>query len=202
MQYCGNYANIGGVAGCTVTNPAGPFPGTVYVNGNPLPRARKWQGNFALTYSVPFRDGVCYATTDWDYRSSYNMFLYEAREYKAKPLVEGGLHAGCKWDNGKYELAAYSRNITNRIQVIAAIDFDYRSTRRRSGLASERRSFGLPNTRRISSVDKPSSLSISPPCPIPISEIRWSTASTKNCMGRLVRRHIRRCRCVFLIILY
>ncbi len=138
VQYCGNYANTNGVAGCTVTNPAGPFPGTVYINGNPLPRAPTWQGNFTLTYSVPYKDGDLYAMTDWDYRSTYNMFLYEAREYKAKPLAQGGLRVGYKWDNGKYELAAYSRNITNRIQVTGAIDFD-----NLTGMLNEPRTYGL-----------------------------------------------------------
>jgi iron complex outermembrane receptor protein len=138
VQYCGNYANTNGLAGCTVTNPAGPFPGTAYINGNPLPRAPKWQGNFTLTYSVPFKDGDLYAMTDWDYRSTYNMFLYEAKEYTAKPLVEGGLRVGYKWGEGKYELAAYSRNITNRIQVTAAIDFD-----NLTGMLNEPRTYGV-----------------------------------------------------------
>jgi len=138
VQYCGNYANTQGVAGCTVTNPAGPFPGTVLIGGNPLPRAPRWQGNFTLTYSVPFKDGDLYAMTDWDYRSTYNMFLYEAKEYTAKPLVEGGLRVGYKWGEGKYELAAYSRNITNRIQVTAAIDFD-----NLTGMLNEPRTYGV-----------------------------------------------------------
>jgi hypothetical protein len=102
-----------------------------------LPRAPKWQGNFTLTYSTPVGAGDFYAMTDWDYRSSYNMFLYEAREYKAKPLVQGGLRAGYKWGDGKYELAAYARNITNRIQVVAAIDFD-----NLTGILNEPRTFG------------------------------------------------------------
>jgi iron complex outermembrane receptor protein len=91
-----------------------------------------------LTYSTPIGDGDFYATTDWNYRSTYNMFLYEAREYTAKSLLEGGLRAGYKWANGKYELAAYSRNITNRIQVIAAIDFD-----NLTGMLNEPRTYGL-----------------------------------------------------------
>lgn len=71
-----------------------PFPGTVLIDGNPLPRAPEWQGNFTLTCSTPVGAGDFYALTDWDYRSTYNMFLYEAREYKAKPLLQGGLRAG------------------------------------------------------------------------------------------------------------
>lgn len=137
VQYCGNYANTGGVAGCTVTNAAGPFPGTVYINGNPLPRAPKWEGNFTLRYGVPMGNGDFYALTDWSYRSTYNMFLYAAKEYKAKPLLEGGLRAGYKWGDDKYEVAAYARNITNRQQIIAAIDFD-----NLTGMLNEPRTYG------------------------------------------------------------
>lgn len=135
VQYCGN-VNNNPASGCTVTDPAGPFPGTVSINGNPLPRAPKWQGNFTLRYSIPMADGEFYAYTDWVYRSTYNMFLYEAKEYKAKSLLEGGLRVGYKWSN--YEVAAFARNITNRIQLVGAIDFD-----NLTGMLNEPRTFGV-----------------------------------------------------------
>ncbi|MEO6918318.1 MAG: TonB-dependent receptor [Collimonas sp.] len=127
---CGN--------GCTVTNPAGPVAGTVLINGNPLPRAPKWVGNFTLKYTTALASGELYAFTDWAYKDSYNMFLYEAKEYTAKPLLEGGLRVGYRWDGGKYEIAAYGRNITNRQQVIAAIDFN-----NLTGIVNEPRSYGV-----------------------------------------------------------
>ncbi|MBI3283840.1 MAG: TonB-dependent receptor [Burkholderiales bacterium] len=127
---CGN--------GCSVTNPAGPVAGTVLIGGNPLPRAPKWVGNFTLKYSTPVANGDLYVFTDWAYKDTYNMFLYEAKEYKAKALLEGGLRVGYKWADGKYELAAYGRNITNRQQVIAAIDFD-----NLTGILNEPRSYGV-----------------------------------------------------------
>jgi iron complex outermembrane receptor protein len=65
------------------------------------------------------------------------MFLYEAKEYKAKSLLEGGLRVGYKWADGKYEVAAFARNITNRIQVVAAIDFD-----NLTGIVNEPRNYG------------------------------------------------------------
>ena len=123
VQQCGNFANTGGRAGCTVTDPVGPFPGTVRIDGNPMPRAPKWQGNFTLRYSVPMGNGDFFAYTDWAYRTTYNMFLYEAKEYTAKSLLEGGLRVGYKWGDGKYEVAAFARNITDRVQVVGAIDF-------------------------------------------------------------------------------
>ena len=108
VQQCGNFANTGGVAGCTVTDPVGPFPGTVRIDGNPLPRAPKWQSNFTLRYSMPMAERRVLRATDWAYRSTYNMFLYEAKEYKAKSLLEGGLRVGYKWHDGKYEVAAFA----------------------------------------------------------------------------------------------
>jgi iron complex outermembrane receptor protein len=127
---CGN--------GCTVTNPAGAVPGTVLINGNPLPRAPKWVGNITLRYGTPLGNGEIYAYTDWSYRDTYNMFLYEAKEYKAKSLVEGGLRAGYKWRDGKYEVAGYVRNIADKVQVVAAIDFD-----NLAGIVNEPRTYGV-----------------------------------------------------------
>ena len=127
---CGN--------GCTVTNPAGTVKGTTLINGNPLPRAPKWVGNFTLRYSKPVADGEFFAFTDWAYRDTYNMFLYEAKEYKAKSLLEGGLRVGYKWSDGKYELAAYGRNITDKRQVIAAIDFN-----NLTGIVNDPRTYGV-----------------------------------------------------------
>ncbi|NHZ79609.1 TonB-dependent receptor [Massilia sp. CCM 8695] len=136
VQTCGNEPNTKGVNGCTPTGVAGPFAYTQKLNGNPLPRAPKWQGNFTLRYSVPVADGEFFAYTDWAYRSTYNMFLYEAKEYKAKSLVEGGLRMGYKWDN--YEVAAFARNITDKVQSVGAIDFD-----NLTGMVNEPRSFGV-----------------------------------------------------------
>ena len=129
---CGN--------GCTVTNPTQTVGGgtIALINGNPLPRAPKWVGNFTLRYSTPVGNGEFYAYTDWAYRDKYNMFLYEAKEYKAKSMLEGGLRAGYKWADGKYEVAAYGRNITGREQVIAAIDFN-----NLTGIVNEPRTYGV-----------------------------------------------------------
>lgn len=138
VQQCGNFANTGGKAGCTVTDPAGPFAGTVLINGNPLPRAPKFQSNFTLRYSTPVANGEFYAATDWAYRSTYNMFLYEAKEYKAKALLEGGVRVGYKWQDGKYEVAAFGRNITDKVQVVGAIDFD-----NLTGILNEPRTLGV-----------------------------------------------------------
>ena len=126
--------------GCTVLDPVKTISGgtVALINGNPLPRAPKWQHNVTLRFSQPLGDGEIYAYTDWAYRSSYNFFLYEAAEYKAKNLVEGGLRVGYRWGDGKYELAAYGRNITNRIQALGAIDFN-----NLTGIVNEPRTYGV-----------------------------------------------------------
>jgi iron complex outermembrane receptor protein len=140
VQPCGN-AGFGFLTpdtGCTVLNAAGPLPGTVGINGNPLPRAPKVVWNWTLKYSTEIGDGDLYVLTDWAYKDKYNMFLYEAKEYTAKSALEGGLRVGYGWNNGKYEVAAFSRNITNHRQVVAAIDFD-----NLTGIVNEPRSYGV-----------------------------------------------------------
>ena len=125
--------------GCTVIDPANPaVPGTVLIGGNPLPRAPKWVGNWTLRYSTPIQGGEVYVLTDWSYRDTYNFFLYEAKEYKGKSLLEGGLRAGYKFADGKYELAAYVRNITNKVQLVGAIDFN-----NLTGIVNEPRNIGM-----------------------------------------------------------
>ena len=49
---------------------------------------------------------------------------------------EGGLRVGYKWDN--YEVAAFARNITDRVQTVAAIDFD-----NLTGMVNEPRTLGV-----------------------------------------------------------
>ena len=136
VQYCGNLGNTApNPYGCTPTNAPGPFAGTSKIDGNPLPRAPKTQLNFTLKYSTEIGNGEFYAYTDWTYRSSYNFFLYEAPEYKAKPLTEGGARVGYKWS--KYEVAAFARNITDKRVLIGAIDFD-----NLTGMLNEPRTIG------------------------------------------------------------
>ncbi|RZJ10641.1 MAG: TonB-dependent receptor [Rubrivivax sp.] len=127
---CGN--------GCTVLDPAGPLPGTVSINGNDLPRAPKIVWNWTLKYSTALANGELTVLTDWAFKDKYNMFLYEAVEYRAKSAVEGGLRVGYGWANGKYEVAAFGRNITNHRQIVAAIDFN-----NLTGIVNEPRSYGV-----------------------------------------------------------
>ncbi|WP_077034135.1 TonB-dependent receptor [Pelomonas sp. KK5] len=127
---CGN--------GCTMLNPAAAGGG-FYVNGNRLPNAPKYVGNFNLRYGVPLADGSeIYVYTDWTYRSSVQFTLYKSVEETGKALTEGGLRGGYIWHNGKYEVAAYVRNLTNKIVNTGEIDFN-----NLTGFINDPRTYGL-----------------------------------------------------------
>lgn len=116
-------------SGCTFTDPV-VTPATansaaiVSLDGNPLPQAPKYVGNMTLKYTMPLGSGELFAYTDVAYRSKINFFLYESKEYTGKALTEVGLRVGYKWQDGKYEIAGYGRNITNQIRVVGGIDFN------------------------------------------------------------------------------
>jgi iron complex outermembrane recepter protein len=129
-------AGCGG--GCTVTNPAAGN-GQFFINGNQLPQAPKWVYNLTARYSIPTPGGnEFYVYTDWAYRSKVNFFLYESKEFTGKALTEGGLRAGYIWSNGKYEAAAFVRNITNQVRVTGAIDFN-----NLTGFINDPRTYGV-----------------------------------------------------------
>ncbi|MDQ1924087.1 TonB-dependent receptor [Massilia pseudoviolaceinigra] len=110
-------------AQCTITNPLNAA-GRVVIDGNPLPQAPRWIANGTARYSMDLGEGQMFVFTDWAYRSKINFFLYEAKEFTGKPLVEGGLRVGYTWDGGKYEVAAYGRNITGTERIVGGIDFN------------------------------------------------------------------------------
>jgi len=110
--------------GCTVLDPAGALPGTVNIDGNPLPNAPKWIGNVTARYAIPAGDGEFFVFTDWAYRSKINFFLYQSVEFQDKRLLEGGLRVGYAADGGKWEAAVFGRNITNDVSLEGGIDFD------------------------------------------------------------------------------
>jgi iron complex outermembrane receptor protein len=133
---------VGVCAACTVTNRTTTTAGgatLAYIDGNALPQAPKVVANFTARYGIPTATGgEWFAYTDWVYRSSVNFFLYQSVEFTGKSLTEGGLRLGYDWDDGKYELAAFGRNITNQIRVVGGIDFN-----NLTGFINDPRTFGV-----------------------------------------------------------
>jgi iron complex outermembrane receptor protein len=133
-------------SGCTVLDPivvpanpgVGKFAPTVSINGNSLPQAPETTLAFTARYSVPVAGGELYVLTDWTYRSKISFFLYESVEFTGKPLTEGGLRVGYGFGNGKYEAAAFVRNIANQVRAVGGIDFN-----NLTGFINEPRTFGV-----------------------------------------------------------
>lgn len=132
---------------CTVTNPTQMLPnGTTvaFIDGNPLPQAPKWIHNLTARWGVPMGNGEFFVYTDWAYRGEINFFLYEAKEFTGKPLVEGGLRVGYNWDAGNYEVALFGRNITDTERAVGGIDFN-----NLTGFINEPRNWGLEFTAKF-----------------------------------------------------
>lgn len=112
--------------------------GRVVIDGNPLPQAPRWTVNASARYAIPLADSQAYVLTDVAYRSKINFFLYESVEFSGKPLTEAGLRLGYIWNNGKYEVAAFGRNITDTRRITGAIDFN-----NLTGFVNEPRTVGV-----------------------------------------------------------
>jgi len=124
--------------GCTVLDPAGPIAGTVRIDGNSLPQAPKWIANITAGYSWPLASGEIFVFTDWAYRSKVNFFLYQSAEFTDDNQLEGGLRLGYRVAGGKWEVAAFGRNITNDRSLQGGIDFD-----NLTGYVNDPRTFGV-----------------------------------------------------------
>lgn len=116
--------NFGPGLACTELNPLNA-QGNALINGNPLPEAPKWVGDFSLRYGVPMGPGgELYFFTDMSYRTAMNFFLDEEKEFIGPPMYQLGGRLGYTWDEKKYEVAAFCRNCTNEIRVIGGINFE------------------------------------------------------------------------------
>ena len=111
-------------SGCTVLDPAGPVAGTVLIDGNSLPQSPRWIGNLSLGWEHGLATGDLFVLADLSLRSKVNFFLYRSREFVGDPLNEAGLRVGYRWQGGRYELAAYGRNLFNETEALGAVDFN------------------------------------------------------------------------------
>jgi len=120
---CFNWSFAAPTAACTLINPVNAA-GDVLINGNPLPEAAKYVGDFSVRYdyALPNNAGV-YVYSDVQSRSSMLATLYESKEFTLPNLTQVGLRFGYLWANGKYEVAAYCRNCVNEVRQVGVIDF-------------------------------------------------------------------------------
>ena len=120
---CFNW-NFAGQQACTEQNPLNAN-GFALVNGNPLPQAPKWTGDFSLRYGVPMGpNGELYLFSDVSYRSEMNFFVDKELEFTGPALFQLGARIGYTWNNSKYEVAAFCRNCTDQIRNIGGINFE------------------------------------------------------------------------------
>ncbi len=124
--------------GCTVLDPPGTVPGTVSIDGNPLPQAPKISSNLVANWRHPVEDGAIYVIGDWVYRSAMDFVLYEATEYRGHSLSEVGLRVGYNFGGGKQDISLFGRNIFDTTQNIYTIDFD-----NLTGVVNDPRTFGI-----------------------------------------------------------
>ena len=124
-------------AACTVTDPVRVgSPGIYSINGNQLPQSPRWIANWTAGYAAPVGTGEVYVFTDWAYRSKVQFFLYESREFSDDSMLEGGLRIGYR--TGKFDIAAFARNITNDVSAVSGIDFN-----NLTAMVNEPRLFGV-----------------------------------------------------------
>jgi len=115
---------IGICAQCTILDPVNS-DGRALVDGNPLPQAPEWTLNLTAEYTKSVGDGAeLFVFTDWAFQGRTNFFLYESIEYTSNGDFEGGLKIGYRWEDNKYELAFFGRNITNEANIKGGIDFN------------------------------------------------------------------------------
>lgn len=136
---------------CTPLDPiVETFPGffgtvnLVSIDGNPLPRAPEWTSNIIINYEHPIDSGLLYASTDWNYRSESNIFLYESVEFVAEERWIGGLRVGYKTSDEMLDVALVGRNITDEIVADGALDF-----LNMTAFVNEPRFWGIEATKRF-----------------------------------------------------
>jgi len=107
---------------CSVTDPV-DVDGFALIDGNPFPQAPETLLNVTLRYTYPVDTGNLFFVTDWFRQGDTNFFLYESNESHSGEIYEGGARVGYKHGNGKWEIAVFGRNITDRKNLKGAIDF-------------------------------------------------------------------------------
>ncbi|HEY1073151.1 TonB-dependent receptor, partial [Brevundimonas sp.] len=140
VAICGNHL-------CTITDPIVKVGASdrAAIDGNPFPQAPEYSANLTLSYVRPIGDAQeLFASTDWVMQKDFNLFLYEAVEFRQDANFEGGLRAGWRDLSRGLEAAAYVRNLTDEANVIGAIDFN-----NLTAFVNEPRMYGVELSKRF-----------------------------------------------------
>ena len=130
----------GGVMSQTVLNPTVRIGNNYYanINGNPFPNAPDYNVNISARYDLPLGgDSKLFVAGDFNMQGKTNFVLYRTVEYNADGNYELGGKIGYAF--GKYELAVFARNLTNRKNLIGVID----TSNYRAGIYNDPRIFGV-----------------------------------------------------------
>ena len=137
------YAQVGaanGVPSETVLNPLVRVGNNYFaqINGNPFPNAPEWNLNLGARYDLPLGgDRRVFIAGDFDIQGKTNFALYRSVEYRADGNNELGAKLG--YAVGRYEIAAFVRNLTNNKNLVDVID----TSNYRAGIYNDPRVFGV-----------------------------------------------------------
>jgi iron complex outermembrane receptor protein len=121
--------------GCTVTSPI--VNGLARVDGNRLPHAPEWILSGILDYRHVIGQGVLKASADFSYHSEKSFFLYQSKEFNGDAF-ELGARIAYAFQKGRFEVAAFGRNLTDEVIIQNGIDFD-----NLTGMTNEPRTIGF-----------------------------------------------------------
>ena len=108
--------------GCTVTNPIND-DGLALINGNSLPHAPEYIANGIINYQSDPVNKSFFGSLDFAYHSDKHFFLYESKEFNSDAF-ELGMRLGYAWNQTKYEVAIFGRNILDAEIIRNGIDFN------------------------------------------------------------------------------
>ena len=142
VSTCGsaNFASLpgSGTFNCTVTDDL-DANGNALVDGNPFPNAPKITANFMADYHAPISDDMTLnISVDGSIQGQTNLFLYESVEFNTSGNFELGAKIGLGFQDDKYEIAAFARNLTDEVNLAGGIDFN-----NNTGFVTEPRIVGI-----------------------------------------------------------
>ncbi|USI73022.1 TonB-dependent receptor [Sphingomonas morindae] len=114
---------LNGQVVCTVEDPTIKVGANTFaqIDGNPLPNAPRYNVNLTARYDIPLAGETrIFLATDWNIQGYTNFVLYKTKEFTANGNFEGGAKLGLT--TGRYEIAAFVRNITNEKNLKGVIE--------------------------------------------------------------------------------